>query len=177
MEDAEEELGDDVLASLLVYVDESGFYDRDISPIRGYSKVGKRLYGEVSGSKRGKTNLLAAWCAGEFLPCLLAIKGSVNKEVFIYWLFEMLLPTLKKGQIIILDNASFHHLSEDDIKLIVSKGFYVLFLPKYSPDLNPIEKCFATIKHYVRKISKKLKSAKMTDYLKHVFKTNLSVQT
>ena len=68
---------------------------------------------------------------------MLAFKGNVNKEIFILWVKEMLIPTLKKGDIVVMDNASFH---KDGIirRLLRKSGCGLWYLPTYSPDLNPI---------------------------------------
>ena len=143
LDDMEEALGEDVLAETLVYLDEVGFADQDTNPIRGYSKIGKRLYGEVFGSKRKRVNLIGALCNKKILPCLLAFRGPTNKETFNYWFKRMLIPQLRLGQIVIMDNAKFHGLYKEVIDLLNSKQCYILYLPKYSPDLNPIEKIWA----------------------------------
>lgn len=63
----------------------------------------------------------------------------------------MLIPQLKQGQVLILDNASFHR-SEKTKKIVEEAGYRLLFLPPYSPDLNPIEKCWANLKVKIREI-------------------------
>lgn len=72
----------------------------------------------------------------------------------------MLIPKLKPGQVLILDNASFHR-SEESKKLVEAAGCKLLFLPPYSPDLNPIEKCWANLKVKIRELLPKFK--KFTD--------------
>ena len=71
--------------------------------------------------------------------------------LFNNWLEKYLCPALRKGQYVILDNASFHK-SAKTRELVEKAGCYLLFLPKYSPDLNPIEHCWANFKNYLRKI-------------------------
>lgn len=72
----------------------------------------------------------------------------------------MLIPKLKPGQVLILDNASFHR-SEESKKLVEAAECKLLFLPPYSPDLNPIEKCWANLKVKIRELLPKFK--KFTD--------------
>jgi transposase len=79
----------------------------------------------------------------------MCFQGTCNTDLFNTWLKKVLIPELKPGQVLILDNASFHK-SEKSKKLIESAGYKFLFLPPYSPDLNPIEKCWANLKVKVR---------------------------
>lgn len=91
----------------------------------------------ISALSKGK--LLAPMC----------FKGTCNTELFDIWLEKVLIPELKAGQVLILDNASFHR-SETSKKLVEAAGCRFLFLPPYSPDLNPIEKYWANLKVKVR---------------------------
>ena len=84
-------------------------------------------------------------------------KGYTDLSLFIGWFEQILCPKLKKGDCVILDNASFHKSVElaaiaDDFEI------KIIYLPAYSPDLNPIEKCWANFKKKLRKIIKKSKS-------------------
>ena len=77
------------------------------------------------------------------------IEGAFNTEAFDLYVKHMLLPVLRVGDIVILDNVKFHH-SERAISLIQAAGAQVLHLPAYSPDFNPIEECFSKIKQKLR---------------------------
>ena len=79
------------------------------------------------------------------------IQGSCNRVVFKTWLETCLIPGLKPGNVVVIDNASFHHGGRIEA-LIEAAGCKVLYLPPYSPDLNRIEKCWAWIKSRVRKL-------------------------
>jgi len=81
-------------------------------------------------------------------PCL--FDGPVNGEVFLAWVKESLVPTLKPGQIVIMDNLGSHR-GKAVRQAIRQAGAKLLFLPKYSPDLNPIEQVFSKLKHLLRK--------------------------
>ena len=76
-------------------------------------------------------------------------KGHTNTEVFNTWVEEVLLPDLRRGQVVILDNAAFHKSSRTT-ELIESAGCRVIFLPPYSPDLNKIEPMWANLKQKIR---------------------------
>jgi len=94
----------------------------------------------------------------------MCFKGNCNTELFDIWLKQVLIPELKPGKVLILDNASFHR-SETSKKLVEAAGCKFLFLPPYSPDLNPIEKYWANLKVKVRESLSKFK--KFTDVIDH----------
>ena len=112
----------------------------------GYSPIGQRIYGLKSGQKRPRTSLLAAQI-GRNLEAPLLFQGTCNTEVFNTWIEEQLLPLLHEKSLVIMDNAIFHK-SQKTKDLIESKGAKLLFLPPYSPDLNPIEKKFGSLKRF-----------------------------
>ena len=91
------------------------------------------------------------------LFCPMCFQGTCNSDLFNVWLKEMLIPNLKPGQVLILDNASFPR-SEKSRALVESVGCKILFLPPYSPDLNPIEKYWANLKIRIRDLLKKCKN-------------------
>ncbi len=76
-------------------------------------------------------------------------KGVCDTKLFNMWLKDFLIPELKPGQVVIMDNATFHK-SQTSQELIQQSGCQILFLPPYSPDLNPIEKFWANFKKMVQ---------------------------
>ena len=95
----------------------------------------------------------------------------MTKSLFIGWVKNILCPTLTTGQLVILDNASFH--KDDELfDLIEKRGCKLLYLPPYSPDLNPIEKFWANFKRNLRKIIKKFDS--LIDAITHAMQATLS---
>ena len=92
---------------------------------------------------------MSGLCQGSFIAPL-TFEGSCNRQVFEQWLEEMLIPKLRPGQIVVLDNATFHK-SEKITQLVALAGCQLNYLPPYSPDLNKIEHYWFPIKNRVRK--------------------------
>lgn len=133
----------------LVYLDESGF-DQTLSNPYARAPRGEKVIADVSGKFRKRVSIVSGYFQNQFIAPM-HFEGYCNTELFNAWLEKMLLPELKEGQTVILDNASFHK-SKKTIELIESVGCHVLFLPPYSPDFNPIEKAWANIKRIIRNI-------------------------
>jgi transposase len=116
----------------------------------GWNAKGKRFYALKSGIRQGRVNTIArAYCDGElFAP--FTVEGSCNRTVFETCVETCLIPTLKPGQIVIADNATFHKGGRI-FKLIEAAGCQLKYLPPYSPDLNKIERCWSWLKSRIRK--------------------------
>lgn len=127
----------------LVYVDESGFETRSYRS-HGWGKIGRRVYGDRSGNTRPRTSLIAGKCGKKLLAPFL-FDGATDAAWFNQWLEDHLFKELPPGSTIILDNAAFHK-TEKTQEIIDKSPFHILFLPPYSPDLNPIEQDFAILK-------------------------------
>jgi transposase len=110
----------------------------------GYSTKVERCYGTHDFGAKGKTNAIGA-LIGSTIIAIGLISGSVNTEVFICWVEQILLPNLPKESVVIMDNAAFHK-GKDMQKMLENSGHTLLYLPPYSPDLNPIEKKWAQAK-------------------------------
>jgi transposase len=132
----------------LIYIDESGFA-YDMPRTHGYSEKGKRCYGKHDWGAKGRTNVIGA-LLGAFLLTVSFFQSSVNTTVFNSWVEQDLLPKLPPNSVVIMDNASFHKSSEMQ-KAITDAGHTLLYLPKYSPDLNPIEHKWAQAKSIRKK--------------------------
>ena len=128
----------------LVYIDESGFTKTDFRRY-AYAPKGTRVEAEVPSHRYTTTTLIAARLDGCFRVPLLFEGNRCDTVAFNTWLSEMLSPLLDESHVVIMDNASFHKGSET-AALIQASGASLLFLPPYSPELNPIEKDFANIK-------------------------------
>jgi transposase len=127
----------------IVYMDETGFAPHT-SRTHGYSAKGVRIYGDIESDRRPRTSLIGGYKNGKLIAPVL-FNGNCNTKVMNVWLDDHLLPTLKKGSVIVMDNAAFHK-SIETRDIIKRHGCFALFLPPYSPHLNPIEKLWANIK-------------------------------
>jgi len=133
----------------IAYIDESGFA-HDMPRTHGYSGIGKRCYGIHDWGAKGRTNAIGA-LVGKALLTVMLLSGTVNTQVFTTWVQEDLIPKLPPKSVIVMDNASFH--KGEVMKLSIAKaGHTLLYLPTYSPDLNPIEHKWAESKHMRRKL-------------------------
>jgi transposase len=138
-----------------IYVDESGINEY-LHREYGRGLRGKEVPGEISGRRFARQSVISALFNGKFFAPM-CFEGTCNANLFNTWLKEMLIPNLIPGQILILDNASFHKSAESQ-KLVEAAGCKILFLPPYSPDLNPIEKYWANMKKKVREFLKELQT-------------------
>jgi transposase len=132
-----------------VYLDESGI-NQYLYREYGRNARGKQVVGEISGKRFGRESVVAA-LQNKKLLAPMCFEGTCDTNLFNVWLKQELLPNLIQGQVLILDNASFHKSAETKT-LIESCGCEILFLPPYSPDLNPIEKYWANMKIKVREL-------------------------
>lgn len=130
------------------YLDECGV-DHRLYREYGRAPRGERIYQEVCGRRRERTSLIAASRENK-LVAPLVFQGSCNTEVVDAYFARVLLPALPAGSVIVLDNARFHQ-SPTTQRLVAAAGCELLFLPPYSPDLNPIEHLWATFKKRLRK--------------------------
>ena len=140
----------------LVFVDETGT-NTSLSPRYAYSPKGRRAYAQVPRNRGANTTLLASMSLEGMGPCL-AVEGATTATVFEAYVEKVLAPSLKRGQIVVLDNLGAHK-SERARKLIEGRGCQLLFLPPYSPDFNPIEEAFSKIKGALRKAQARTREA------------------
>jgi transposase len=139
---------DRIDAGRLVFIDET-WTRTDMAPLRGWAPRGSRLVAKVPHG-RWKTMTFIAALRHDRIDAPWFIEGPIDGESFRLYVKEVLLPTLRPGDIVILDNLGSHK-SKAVRQLIRSVGARIFFLPKYSPDLNPIEQVFAKLKHLLRK--------------------------
>jgi transposase len=135
-------------ARSLVFVDEMGT-NTSLSPVYGWSKKGERARCSVPRN-RGKNTTVLASMSLEGMGSSLAVEGASTSAVFETFVERVLAPTLRKGQVVVMDNLSAHK-GERVRELIERRGCELLYLPSYSPDLNPIEEAFSKMKDLLRK--------------------------
>jgi len=133
----------------LVFIDEA-WTKTNMAPLRGWSRRGERLVEKVlRGHWRTLTFLAALRHDGITAPCVL--DGPINGAGFRAYVAQILLPALKPGDIVIMDNLGSHKGAAVR-RMIRAAGARIFFLPPYSPDLNPIEQVFAKLKTLLRKL-------------------------
>jgi transposase len=135
-------------AQRLVFVDEMGT-NTSLAPLYAWSRRGERAPASVPRNWGANVTLLASMSAEGMGPCL-AVEGSTTREVFEAYLEQVLAPSLRPGQVVVMDNLSSHKGSRVR-ELIEERGCELIYLPPYSPDLNPIEEAFAKLKALLRR--------------------------
>lgn len=131
----------------LVFVDESGL-KLGMTRLYGRAKSGERLH-DCCPRNRGQNISLIGALSLDGLIATMSISGSVNTDVFVTYVAEVLVPQLWAGAIVVMDNLSVHTAAVV-ASLIEAAGARLVFLPPYSPDLSPIELCWSKLKKCLR---------------------------
>ena len=129
-----------------IYIDESGKH-RNLDREYGYAQRGEKVEGKTQGKKAEKLNIVAAKRGDEIME-IHEYNCAMNSSLFEFW-FMLLLKCVEAECVFIMDNASFHR-KEILREMAETAGCRVLFLPAYSPDLNPIEHEWANLKKFLR---------------------------
>jgi transposase len=116
--------------------------------LRGRALRGKRLYASAPQSHWHTTTMICSMRLDGSTACM-TVEGAADTEVFRAYVRQVWCPTLRAGDVVIMDNLS-PHKSAETLGLIQDRGAHVLFLPPYSPDLNPIEKMWSKLKEFLR---------------------------
>jgi transposase len=132
----------------LVFLDET-FVNTKMARRRGRSRKGQRLRASAPFGPWGTHTFIAGLRCHE-LSAPWVIDGPITRRAFEAYIETQLAPTLSKGDVVILDNLAVHK-SEKAAQCLKQRGAWFLFLPAYSPDLNPIEQAFAKLKAHLRK--------------------------
>ncbi len=136
----------------LVFIDET-WAKTNMAPLRGWAPKGERLQGFAPHGHWNTMTFIAA-LRHDRIDAPWVYDGPINREAFLTYVTHELAPTLRKGDIVVMDNLSSHK-SKAVRETIRAKGAHLLFLPPYSPDLNPIEQVFAKLKHLMRKAAER----------------------
>ena len=132
----------------LVFVDEMGTHT-SLAPLYAYAPVGERAFFEIPRNRGKNTTLLTSLHQGGMGPSM-AVEGATTARVFETYVERLLAPALRPGQVVVMDNLGAHRPRRVR-ELIEARGCELIYLPSYSPDLNPIEEALSKIKHILRK--------------------------
>jgi len=147
LRDTFKETVDNLPQNKIYYIDECGI-NQYLYREYGYSPRGEPVIGSVKGSKFERLNIVAAKCGNTIVEPLV-YDVTTDSALFECWFESRLLKSVPEGSVLIMDNAAFHRKSR--LRVLAEKaGCEVLFLPPYSPDLNPIEKFWAWLKQMLR---------------------------
>jgi transposase len=133
----------------LVFIDESGA-KTNMTRLYGRAQSGQRVIDNAPAGHWCVTTMISSVRLDGSTACMV-VDGATTKDIFKAYVEQILLPTLKAGDIVVMDNLSAHK-NQETIDLIESVGAELWFLPPYSPDLNPIEKMWSKIKAILRKL-------------------------
>ena len=140
----------------LVFVDEMGTHT-SLAPLYAYAPVGERAFFEIPRNRGKNTTLLTSLHRGGMGPSM-AVEGATTSRVFQTYVERSLAPALRPGQVVVMDNLGAHRPKRIR-ELIEGRGCDLIYLPAYSPDLNPIEEALSKIKHLLRKFGTRTKEA------------------
>jgi transposase len=143
-------------AKRLVFVDEMGS-NTSLHELYAYSPKGERAYCSVARNRGKNTTLLSSMTFCGMGPSMV-VEGGTDGAVFEGYLRELLVPALREGDVVVMDNLSVHK-SETVRELIEGAGAQVLYLPPYSPDFNPIEEAFSKVKGLIRRAEARTREA------------------
>jgi transposase len=142
--------------SRLVFIDET-WTKTNMAPLRGWAPRGQRLKAKVP-QRHWKTMTFLAALRHDGVTAPWHLDGPINGERFRLYVERVLAPTLRPDDIVIMDNLGSHK-GQAVRRAIRAAGAKLFFLPKYSPDLNPIEQLFAKLKHQLRKAAQRTEAA------------------
>jgi transposase len=140
----------------LVFVDESGTHT-SLARLFAWAMRGQRATARVPRN-HGKNTTLVAALAWDGIQAPWAVEGAMDGAAFAVYVRDVLAPTLRSGQLVVLDNLSVHKAPALQA-LIAARGCQLLFLPAYSPDLNPIEQAFSKLKAHLRRLAARTREA------------------
>jgi putative transposase len=140
----------------LVFLDET-WTKTNMAPLYGWAPCGQRLPAKVP-HRRWKTMTFLAALRHDRVTAPWLLDGPINGQSFLAYIEQVLVPTLQPGDIVVMDNLGSHK-GKSIRRALRAAGAKLFFLPKYSPDLNPIEMFFAQLKHWLRKAQRRTPDA------------------
>ena len=150
------EISEKLAADRFVFVDEMGS-NTSLSPLYGWSRCGERLRAEAPRNW-GKNVTLICSMSIRGMVAPMAVEGATTRGVFETYVAEALAPSLWPGQVVVMDNLSAHK-GERVRELIEGRECELLYLPPYSPELNPIEEAFSKVKGRLRRAQARTRGA------------------
>jgi transposase len=138
----------------LVFVDEMGTHT-SLAPLYAYAPIGERALLEIPRNRGKNTTLLTSLHQGG-MGSSMAVEGATTARVFEAYVKRLLAPALRPGQVVMIDNLGAHRPKRVR-ELIEARGCELIYLPPYSPDLNPLEEALSKVKHLLRKIGARTK--------------------
>lgn len=139
----------DIAPADLVFLDEAGSHIA-MTRAHAWAPEGERVHGRVPRN-RGKVLTMIGALTLEGVTAMMTVEGGTSADVFKRFIAEHLVPTLRPGQVVVMDNLGAHHAT--GVRAMIEEaGARVLYLPPYSPDLNPIESCWSKVKNILRSL-------------------------
>ena len=136
-------LTNSLASEAFVFIDEMGS-NLGLTRLYGRAAPGQRVLDQVPGDPGGNVSTIGAM-SRHGMRTGLSVPGAIDGDTMLFFVEELLMPTLNRGDIVVMDNNPIHKLDEIE-DAIEAAGAWVLFLPTYSPDPNPIELCWAKVK-------------------------------
>lgn len=143
-----------------------------LTRLYGRAAPGARVVDQVPGARGGNLSTIGALSLTG-LRTGLSVPGAIDGETMVFFVEEMLAPLLKRGDVVFLDNCPIHKV-EEVAEAIEARGAWAIFLPTYSPDLNPIEHCWSKVKAILRSLKPRTLEA-LLDALVEAF-SSITVQ-
>ena len=143
-------------AERFVFVDECST-NTSLSPLYGWSKVGERLHAKVPRNWGENVTLISSMSLAGMGPSV-AVEGATTGALFEAYVAQALGPSLSPGQVVVMDNLSAHK-GERIRQFVEGRGCELIYLPPYSPDMNPIEEAFSKVKGILRKAGARTREA------------------
>ena len=143
-----------------MFIDET-WATTNMTRLRGRAPLGERLVAKVPHGHWKTTTLIAA-LDNTGMRCATVVDGAINQQVFESFIAQVLVPSLHAGDIVVMDNLSSHK-GPQVAKLVAAVGATVVYLPPYSPDLNPIEMAFSKLKQLMRSAEHRTREALWSD--------------